>query len=212
DYQADRAKRFASAFANNLSYEDLLQWATYMKSEDAHLRSMGEQKILIVWNAFFPTDKSLPSQLWDILKLGKNTIQPNSSQLLTSFYSPQPLPSTHSSARPPQLSSQPSSSHSSAHPPQLSSQPSSSHSSAHPPQLSSQPSSSVRPSRRVKPISMGKRLQDLILPKTALQTNCPEEEIKFFEKIAENKMANFSLDLWVKNVFSAIPRQQHYAH
>ena len=25
-------------------------------------------------------------------------------------------------------------------------------------------------------------------------------------------MANFSLDLWVKNVFSAIPRQQHYAH
>ncbi|CAG8842311.1 33949_t:CDS:1, partial [Gigaspora margarita] len=42
-----------------MSYEELHQWATYMKSEDVHLRSMGEQKIFIVWNEFFPTDKSL---------------------------------------------------------------------------------------------------------------------------------------------------------
>ncbi|CAG8779809.1 13822_t:CDS:2, partial [Cetraspora pellucida] len=58
----------------------------------------------------------------------------------------------------------------------------------------------------------GKRIQDLTLPNTTLQANCPEQEIKFFEKIADNKMDNFCLNLWVKNVFSAVPKMQHYAH
>ncbi|CAG8787367.1 6955_t:CDS:2, partial [Racocetra fulgida] len=126
-----------------LNKAELLQWATYMKSEDINLRTRGEQTLYSIWTDIFPDDR---------------TPGVNSSQVLYPLYSQQFSTPNNSSVRP-QFSSQPS-------------QPSTS-------------TSSIRPSRR---------------------------EIKFFEKIADNKMDNFCLNLWVKNVFSAVPKMQHYAH
>ncbi|CAG8701030.1 21643_t:CDS:2, partial [Cetraspora pellucida] len=215
DEYSSKLKKFVVVVSGRLPYSELLQWATYMKSEDINLRTIGEQTLYSIWTDIFHDDRTPGIHMWDYIKRGvelyknvelnaydenlvdfinvcydiekfreqwKNTTQQDPPQPLFPLHSPQLLLSNNSSVHP-QFSSQPSSS-----------------------------TSSIRPSRRVKPISLGKRIQDLTLPNTTLQANCPEQEMKFFEKIADNNMDNFCLNLWVKNVFSAVPKMQHYAH
>ncbi|CAG8465771.1 21694_t:CDS:2 [Dentiscutata erythropus] len=182
DSLVNRAKRFVATFSCKLSYEELLQWATQMKSEDINHRTSGEQKLYTVWRETYPNDTSPPAHMWDLLKRGLDLykhveLNAHDERLVDFINICYDIEKFREQWQPRQVST-----------------------------------SSVRPSRRVKPISLGKRIQDLTLPNTVLQTNCPNEELNFFKKIAENKMAKFSLNLWVKNVFSAIPKHQHFAH